>query len=241
MSLNPLYRLLNYEFKDLPLIHQALTHRSVGAKNNERLEFLGDSVLNLAITSLLIKQYPDYPEGRLSRMRAYLVKEDTLGQIASQLKLGDYLKLGQGELRSGGHRRKSILADALEAILGAVYLEAGFEVSKDVVQHLYQDMWSSDLLEERMCDHKSVLQEKLQALKKNLPTYTLTRMTGESHEQVFHVICTVKGLEHQGNGQGTTRRQAEHFPFNPSFHEVLIPRANPLSQINYRINRNLKS
>ena len=200
---------LAYHFKQTALLQQALTHRSVRAQNNERLEFLGDSVLNLVITALLLARFPEHAEGRLSRMRAVLVREETLAEVALKLEIGDIVKLGPGELRSGGHRRKSILADALEAVFGAIYLDGGFDAIKGVIERLFDERCDPNALEYKMFDHKSSLQEYLQSKKKPLPVYTLTRVTGELHEQIFHVSCAVLGVSVEGKGQGVSRREAE--------------------------------
>lgn len=199
---------LAYVFKNETLLYQALTHRSCGAINNERLEFLGDSVLNLVVTTLLVTHFPKYSEGHLSRMRAVLVKGDTLADIALQLDLGPCIQLGTGEQRAGGQRRKSILADALEAVLGAIYLDGGLEAVLPIIETLFQDRCGTDL-EAKMMDHKSSLQEYLQSKKKPLPVYTLMRVAGELNEPVFHVSCTVVGMADEGRGQGLNRRQAE--------------------------------
>lgn len=204
-----LYKKLGYEFKKPAYLKQALTHCSAGVKNNERLEFLGDSILSFVIANALFEKFPEHSEGELSRLRAFLVKGEMLAKVAVEIELGDYLYLGQGELKSGGFRRASILTDALEAIFAAVFFDGGFEASKEVILHLYKTRLSDQELYDNLKDAKTQLQEYLQANKHNLPEYTLTDIEGEEHDQIFHVVCSVTGLNVSTKGQGENRRKAE--------------------------------
>lgn len=201
---------LGYTFKDNRLLHQALSHCSFSHLNNERLEFLGDSILSFIITQTLYHQFPESTEGQLSRLRAALVKGDTLSEIANELHLGDFLLLGPGELKSGGHRRASILADALEAIIAAVFFDGGLQASETLVLKLYASRLEDHIgLQNITQDAKTMLQEYLQAKKLPLPTYHLIKMEGEEHEQTFHIACSVKNIEKTTLGIGPTRRKAE--------------------------------
>ena len=204
-----LSRLLAHDFKNASLLAQALTHRSHGSSNNERLEFLGDSVLNCVIAHELYKRYPKLPEGDLSRLRAHLVKEPTLGEIARTLQLGDSLKLGEGELKSGGWRRPSVLADALEALIGAVFVDGGFHAAETLVLRLYTSLL--DQLDPKAIgkDAKSLLQEYLQGKKGDLPDYQVVAIEGEAHCQTFRVECLIPKLAVRTEGEGTSRRAAE--------------------------------
>lgn len=204
-----LCRQLGHEFARPELLRQALTHRSYGSPNNERLEFLGDSVLNCTIAARLYHAFPRLPEGDLSRMRAALVKEQTLAEIAILLKLGDYLLLGEGELKSGGFRRPSILADALEAIIGAVYLDAGFVAAEQMIVSLYEPMLQKLDPKAITKDPKTQLQEYLQSRKIALPLYEVVAIRGEAHEQEFEVECVIPGLAVRSLGEGHSRRSAE--------------------------------
>ena len=200
---------LGYTFRQEGLLRQALTHRSYSAQHNERLEFLGDSVLNCTIAKALYDTFPNLPEGTLSRMRANLVKQDTLAGIAMRLKLGDYLLLGEGELKSGGFRRPSILADTLESIFGAVFLDAGFEAAQAVVLGLFEHTISSIDPNASGKDAKTRLQEWLQGKRHPLPDYQLAGTRGEAHDQVFVVACHIPVLGIPAQGQGRSRRAAE--------------------------------
>ena len=205
---------LNYEFKVPGYLKQALTHCSAGISNNERLEFLGDSILSFVIANALFEKFPEESEGQLSRLRAYLVKGETLAKIALELELGDYLFLGQGELKSGGYRRASILTDALEAIFAAVFLDGGFFASEKVILHLYQTRLNDQHLNENLKDAKTQLQEYLQSKKHPLPEYTLTKIEGDEHDQIFYVMCTVADLKSSTQGHGENRRKAEQHAAN---------------------------
>ncbi len=200
---------LGYTFQKPDLLMQALTHRSHSKKNNERLEFLGDSVLNCTVAEMLYERYSDLDEGDLSRVRANLVKQQALYEIAQALQLSDCLRLGEGELKSGGFKRPSILADSFEAIVGAIFLDSGFEASKKVLRK-----WYSQILEHvdpRTLgkDDKTLLQEYLQGHQLPLPIYTVVATTGVAHNQQFEVECSIPSLKVTLNGKGASRRAAE--------------------------------
>jgi len=207
--LDTLCRALGYRFRDSALLETALTHRSVGSRNNERLEFLGDAILSFVISTELYRRFSDVNEGTLSRLRASLVKGDTLALIAFDLKLGDYLNLGSGELKSGGYRRESILADALEAIFGAVYLDSDIEQVRRLILDLYEERIDQVQPAANLKDPKTRLQEFLQARRLPLPTYTVTAMEGEAHDQTFTVSCAVEGLAEPTVAAAPSRRKAE--------------------------------
>ena len=200
---------LGYSFNNLALLAQALTHRSFSANNNERLEFLGDGALNFIIANQLYHRFNKLPEGDLSRLRAQLVKESTLCEIAQQLHIGESLKLGEGELKSAGWRRPSILADTLEAIVGAVYVDGGHEAAETLVLKLFQDKLMEIDPKTINKDAKSQLQEFLQSKKMDLPDYNVVVIEGEAHAQTFRVACEIKGLSIATLGEGTSRRIAE--------------------------------
>lgn len=200
---------LDHRFNDPALLQQALTHRSFSAHHNERLEFLGDSVLNLAVAHLLYERLSYLPEGDLSRVRANLVKQETLHQLALQLELSGLLRLGEGELRSGGQKRPSILADALEAILGAVYLDAGYEAAQALVRRIFADVEITPAMQAAAKDAKTQLQEWLQARKMQLPIYRVVGTLGAAHRQTFDVECEVPDLNRCERGIGNSRRAGE--------------------------------
>jgi ribonuclease-3 len=202
-----LKQVLDYEFADTRLLDLALTHRSVPGNNNERLEFLGDAVLDLIVSEAVFRTHPLAPEGDLSRLRASLVNKETLASIAGQLGLGKYLHLGDSERKSGVHRRESILADALEAVFGAVYLDSGFEQTRRVIERTYGERLIEFPDVGELRDPKTRLQEWMQARKMGLPDYELINVAGEAHRQTFRVNCEAEGLT--TNGAGTTRRNAE--------------------------------
>lgn len=204
-----LYQHLGYEFKNKNYLRQALTHCSVGEKNYERLEFLGDSILNLVISNALYHQYPQRSEGQLSRLRAFLVKGEMLADIALEIDLGEYLLLGQGELKSGGFRRRSILADALEAVFAAILLDSDFDRAQQVILSLYKTRLTDETLDANSKDAKTQLQEFLQAQKYPLPKYTVSKIIGEEHDQIFHITCHLATLHISTEGNGETRRKAE--------------------------------
>ncbi len=208
-SLNQFIKDIGYQFKVPALLAQALTHRSFAANNNERLEFLGDGALNFIIASQLYQRFPKLPEGDLSRLRAQLVKEATLSEIAFSINIGDALKLGEGELKSAGWRRPSILADALEAIIGAAYVDGGFSVAEALVLKLYQEKLANIDPKSIDKDAKSQLQEYLQGKKIELPDYNLVSIEGEAHAQTFKIECTIDKLSITTLGEGSSRRVAE--------------------------------
>jgi len=202
--------LTGYQFKQANLLEQALTHRSYSRQlNNERLEFLGDSILNLIISNHIYERFGAADEGDLSRIRASLVKEETLAQVARQIDLGDYIHLGGGELKSGGFRRASILSDALEALIGAIYLDSDYAQTEAAVLHLYQEQLQNVDAGANLRDPKTRLQEYLQANKNSLPGYQVEQITGKSHDQVFTVSCKLTDLDMQSNGKGSSRKKAE--------------------------------
>ena len=208
-GLAELERRLGHAFAKPELARQALTHRSYGTPHNERLEFLGDSLLNCSVATLLYDRFPRLPEGDLSRLRAALVNQSSLSEVATSLGLGDILRLGEGELKSGGFRRPSILADAVEALLGAIYLDAGFEAVRAAVERLMGErLQEKDGLPVQK-DPKTALQEHLQGRKLALPRYSVQRTEGEAHDQTFTVECRVDDLGIAGTGRGTSRRSAE--------------------------------
>lgn len=209
MNLKRLEAALGYGFRQPGLLRQALTHRSFGAGHNERLEFLGDSVLNCVIAGNLFQRFPDLKEGELSRLRATLVRQESLADIALQLGLGELLHLGEGELKSGGARRPSILADALEAIFGAIHLDGGFDAARDVVERLYTGLLAGIDPARSGKDPKTALQEVLQGRRLPLPRYGLLATHGEAHAQRFEVECLIPDLGIRTVGQGTSRRIAE--------------------------------
>ncbi len=208
-KIGELCRSIGYIFSDPKLIEQALTHRSAGGNNNERLEFLGDAILGFVIADVLFHRFPEATEGEMSRLRASLVKRDTLAAIAREYALGDYLILGSGELRSGGHARSSILADGLEAILGAIYLDSGYEATRAAILRLFSERLEKISLNDQKKDPKTRLQELMQARKLSLPVYEVTEVRGEPHNQVFQVICSVNELNQEIKGSGSSRRKAE--------------------------------
>src|SRR5690606_4546549 len=180
---------LGYRFNEPRLLTQAVTHRSHSAAHNERLEFLGDAVLNFVVASLLFDRFPKTDEGDLSRMRANLVRQATLADVANRLELSAYLQLGEGELKSGGFRRPSILADALEAVFGAVYMDGGFDPARKVIASLYESLLANVDPRSQGKDAKTLLQERLQALRLDLPTYSVIATHGAAHSQLFEVAC----------------------------------------------------
>lgn len=204
-----LSRRLGYQFKNLSLLKQALTHCSVGSDNYERFEFLGDSILSFVIAHRLFNLFPNQSEGQLSRLRSYLVKGEMLAEIAQEISLGDFLFLGQGELKSGGFRRASILADALEAVFAAIFLDGGIESAKGVILNLYDSRLHDSNLNQSLKDAKTQLQECLQSQKLPLPEYILSKIEGDEHNQIFFVSCFVSGIDLVTSGEGPSRRKAE--------------------------------
>ena len=200
---------IGYQFVEKNWLRLALTHRSFAKQHNERLEFLGDSILNFIMAEILFQRYPHYPEGTLSRLRSNLVKGETLTKVAQQLQLGDYLFLGTGEMRSGGFRRKSTLADAVEALLAAIYLDADIITCKHRIEHWFADLIEQVDINSELRDAKSMLQEYLQARHLPLPEYNIINIEGAAHEQIFHVACSLANIDFTGQGQGQGRRKAE--------------------------------
>ncbi len=209
LALDKLCRSLGYEFSDQSLLKKAVTHSSAGKNNNERLEFLGDSILGWVIAEALYQRFPHAKEGELSRLRAGLVKGVTLAELAREFNLGDHLGLGQGELKSGGYRRDSILADAMEAIIGAVYLDSNIETCRAQVLNWFQERLQKVSVKDNHKDSKTQLQEYLQGRKQSLPQYEVVATRGKEHAQIFDVECKVSLLEETVTGTGSSRRQAE--------------------------------
>lgn len=209
IPISKLEKKIGYQFNDADLLHLALTHRSANGKHNERLEFLGDSILSFVIADDLYHRFTKIDEGDMSRMRATLVRGKTLAELGREFVLGDYLKLGPGELKSGGFRRDSILADAVEAIIGAVYLDSDIEVVRKIILSWYQSRLDSIVPGVSQKDPKTRLQEFLQGRKKPLPVYTVTNIKGEAHNQEFTVSCVLAGVDKPVIGIGTSRRKAE--------------------------------
>ncbi|MHB8747454.1 MAG: ribonuclease III [Gammaproteobacteria bacterium] len=204
-----LCRHLGYQFAQAALLDDALTHRSAGSKNNERLEFLGDAILNFTIAAELYRRFELAAEGELSRLRASLVNAEALARLARELSLGECLTLGSGEMKSGGFRRESILADALEAVFGAVYLDGGFEACRNLILRLYHSTLESLPAVADLKDPKTQLQEFLQSRKLPLPTYQVVDVSGEPHNQTFVVECQAAGVAEMVRGRGSSRRKAE--------------------------------
>lgn len=209
MDVTLLQNRLSHTFKDAALLQQALTHRSHGSVHNERLEFLGDSILNCVVASLLFERYSKIDEGDLSRLRANLVKQQSLYEIAQRLELSHFLRLGEGELKSGGFRRPSILADTLEALFGAIFLDAGFNAARDVIRSLYIPILDSVDPKTLGKDAKTLLQEYLQGKKIALPQYNVVATHGAAHNQEFEIECLVPKLDIQVFGTGGSRRAGE--------------------------------
>ncbi len=209
MSLATLESRLDYHFSDAAMLEQALTHRSHSPRHNERLEFLGDSVLNFVVAAMLFDKYPKIDEGDLSRLRANLVKQASLADIAQRLELSQWLRLGEGELKSGGFRRPSILADTVEAIFGAVFIDAGFDAARRVIVRQYQPVLAGMDPKTLGKDAKTLLQEFLQGRKLALPLYTVVATHGAAHSQQFEVECAIPALEIKVVAPGASRRAAE--------------------------------
>jgi len=208
-NLLALQKRLGYTFTHPKMLVQALTHRSFSSDHNERIEFLGDSVLNLAVADLLFEMLADLPEGDLSRARANLVKQETLYQVAVSLGLPDLLRLGEGEAKSGGQKRPSILADALEAVIGAVYLDAGFDVASKLVRRIFKDVEINDTMQAIGKDPKTELQEWLQGRKMSLPIYRIVGTEGAAHKQTFDIECEIVEYRRAERGTGNSRRAGE--------------------------------
>ena len=215
-----LCRQLDYTFKQPPLLQRALTHRSYSGIHNERFEFLGDSVLNCVIAKHLYERYPDLPEGDLSRLRSNLVNQQTLFLLAQQLNLGEMLMLGEGERKSAGFRRPSILADALESLFGAVFLDSGFIEAERVVLNLYVPFIAQADVQSLGKDAKTLLQEYLQARKLALPQYSVLGIQGEAHAQIFQVQCDIAQLKLSTHGAGNSRRTAEQAAAEQAYQQL---------------------
>ena len=209
MKLQRLQRILDYEFRRPDYLRQALTHRSAGTRNNERLEFLGDAILGFEVAEILFHKHPDAAEGELSRARSQLVKRETLASVARRLGLGEYLILGTGELASGGQNRDSILSDAVEAIIAAVYIDGGMEQARAFVRSVLEDLIDKSEPGEQLKDNKTRLQEYLQAQKIELPQYEVLSVSGEPHEQRFYVQCEIPSLQIRTTATATSRRKGE--------------------------------
>lgn len=212
---------IDYRFVNTSLLLTALTHRSHSSPNNERLEFLGDSILNAVIARQLYGRFPDVPEGDLSRLRANLVRQESLHQLALDLSLGSHLRLGEGELKSGGVSRPSILADALEAVFGAIWLDGGFESASLVISRLYENMLAGIVPGKPIKDAKTRLQELLQGKRLPLPRYTLQSTDGEAHAQVFNIVCEIDSMRMRTEGRGGSRRAAEQIAAEKALERLL--------------------
>ena len=216
---------IDHTFSDPRLLRQALTHRSYGVPHNERLEFIGDAILNCVVALTLYERYPDLPEGDLSRVRAHLVNKETLASVARHAGLGALIRLGEGEMRSGGAARASILADALEAVFGAVFLDGGFADARRAIDAVYADVLRDADPSMLGKDPKTRLQEWLQAQRLAVPDYAIVATTGEAHAQQFEVECRIPGLDIAARGSGSSRRAAEQDAASVAL--ALLPRKGP--------------
>lgn len=222
MTAQSVAKKLGHVFTDEALLITALTHRSYGTPNNERLEFLGDGILDFVIAASLFQRFPNLPEGDLSRLRANMVRQESLHRLAQELKIGDVLRLGEGELKSGGAQRPSILADALEALFGAIYLDAGFVVAQQVIEKLYTPLLDELKPGQFQKDAKTRLQEWLQGRKKPLPRYQLLETTGAAHIQQFEVACEIDNPALRTIGHGSSRRIAEQVAAEQALKELHV-------------------
>lgn len=227
MSAEILQQGLGYRFVDPALMRQALTHRSFGQPNNERLEFLGDSVLNCAVAALLYEHFGQLDEGDLSRLRANLVRQQSLYEVAQRIGLSEHLLLGEGERKSGGFRRPSILADAFEALIGAIYLDGGFDAARGALRTLYAQVLSKVDPKTLGKDAKTLLQESLQGKKLPLPVYTVVATHGAAHDQLFELECVIAKLGVRVRGKGGSRRAAEQEAAKLALDEMLAQEASP--------------
>lgn len=209
IKLSALERKIGYAFKDRSLLNLALTHRSFKGANNERLEFLGDAILSVVIAEYLFNRFSDAKEGQLSRLRSLLVKGVTLAEIGKGFQLGDHLNLGGGELKSGGFRRESIIADAVEAVIGAIYLDSDHTTVREVILSWYGTRFENLTINDTEKDPKTRLQEYLQSMKKALPQYEVVKITGEAHDQTFFVECRIDSMNVITKSSGSSRRLAE--------------------------------
>jgi len=219
-NIGQLQKRLGYQFIDPDLLILALSHRSVAAENNERLEFLGDSILGLVVTDFLYREFPQAREGDLSRMRSHIVRGESLAEVAKQLALGPDLLLGSGEMKSGGHRRDSILGDTVEALIGAVYLDRGIEASREIVTAWFKSFFDSALQAQPVKDAKTALQEWLQHGNKPLPDYQLVSTGGEAHSRLFTVSCKIAAVETAMTATASSRRRAEQMVAEQLLEEV---------------------
>ena len=208
-QLKTLEKSIKYKFKDISLLELAMTHRSHSGKNNERLEFLGDSILNFIVADLLFQKFTDLDEGDLSRLRSQLVKEEPLSKLGNSLNIGDFLNLGVGELKSSGWRRPSILADAFEALIGAIFIDGGMKAAHKFVEDSFNELIEKINPKEIHKDPKTILQEFLQAQKVPLPIYEVIKVEGEAHNQLFSVSCSVSKFDVKAEGGGRSRKIAE--------------------------------
>jgi len=208
-NITQLQRRLGYVFDDPALLSLALSHRSFAGANNERMEFLGDAILGLVVTDYLYQQFPDAREGELSRMRSHIVRGESLAEVAKQLELGSDILLGPGEMKSGGHRRDSILGDTVEALLGAVYLDKGIDAARDRIYDWFKSLFDSCLEVKPLKDSKTTLQEWLQQRGKSLPDYKLVDTGGEAHSRLFTVSCKIDAVGEEMTAIATSRRRAE--------------------------------
>ena len=220
MNYDPLYKNIDYTFNDMAILQKALTHRSVSNRNNERMEYLGDSIVNFVIAEALFKKFTEVSEGHLSRMRASLVKKETLAIVASELNLGEFIQLGSGELRSGGFRRASILADGLEALIAAIYLDADLDTCKSKILFWFNQLLTDIRTDISHKDSKTKLQEYLQAKGLELPRYEIVKTEGKDHNQIFHISCTLQQPAKKATGQGSSRRRAEQAAANLILQEL---------------------
>lgn len=200
---------LQYQFSDQTLLTLALSHRSCGSKNNERLEFLGDAVLGLTVSNFLFQRFPEAREGDLSRIRSQIVRAESLAEVARSLDLGPELLLGQGEMKSGGHRRDSILGDTVEALIGAIYLDRGMSAAEQSVVNWFGDLLNAVTLDTPIKDPKTALQEWLQARGKPLPEYLVVKTQGEDHNRLFTISCKIADVESAAEATASSRRKAE--------------------------------
>ncbi|MDE0875106.1 MAG: ribonuclease III [Porticoccaceae bacterium] len=219
-NIGQLQQRLGYQFIDPDLLTLALSHRSVAAENNERLEFLGDSILGLVVTDFLYREFPQAREGDLSRMRSHIVRGESLAEVAKQLALGPDLLLGSGEMKSGGHRRDSILGDTVEALIGAVYLDRGIEAAREIVTAWFKSFFDSALQAQPVKDAKTALQEWLQHRNKPLPDYQLVSTGGEAHSRLFTVSCKIAAVEAAMTATASSRRRAEQMVAEQLLEEV---------------------
>ncbi len=224
-------RKLDHEFADVSILRLALTHRSKGSNNYERLEFLGDSILGFVVADWLYKHYPKLAEGKLSRMRSSLVRKETLAQVARQLNMSNYLILGEGELKSGGFNRDSILADTIESIIGALYLDAGFEVASQFIYSNFKDQFEGISIQSTFKDAKSKLQEAMQKQGYDLPNYEIVETLGEQHEQQFTIECSLITLDISSRATARARRSAEQAAAEKVLSQFLESSFNKLRKV----------